>query len=128
MNFSSVINGVWWTLAECLMNFGILCAHFGTVTQCSVEPTVPKCAHKIPIFLNCKRCLSKIELFFSYLFLEEIYVLGIAVSEQIFLCIFILLRWYSNRKFDKKVLGRWPIISASKIGGRYRLLKKIGIC
>jgi hypothetical protein len=30
------------------MNFGILCAHFGTVTQCSVEPTVPKCAHKIP--------------------------------------------------------------------------------
>ena len=33
-----------------------------------------------------------------------------------------------RRKFDKKVLGRWPIISASKIGGRYRLLKKIGIC
>ena len=29
------------------MNFGILCAHFGTVTQCSVEPKVPKCAHKI---------------------------------------------------------------------------------
>jgi hypothetical protein len=44
---------------------------------------VPKCAHKIPIFLNCKRCLSKIEFFFSYLFLEEIYELGIAVSEQL---------------------------------------------
>ena len=24
-----------------LMNFGILCKHFGTVTQCSVDPTVP---------------------------------------------------------------------------------------
>ena len=24
-----------------LMNFGILCKHFGTVTQCSVYPTVP---------------------------------------------------------------------------------------
>ena len=24
-----------------LMNFGILCSHFGTVNQCSVEPTVP---------------------------------------------------------------------------------------
>ena len=23
-----------------VMNFGILCKHFGTVTQCSVEPTV----------------------------------------------------------------------------------------
>ena len=34
------------------MNFGILCAHFGTVTQCSVEPTVPKCAHKIPKFIK----------------------------------------------------------------------------
>ena len=34
------------------MNFGILCAHFGTVTQCSVEPTVPKCAHKIPKFME----------------------------------------------------------------------------
>ena len=34
-------------------------------------------------------------------------------------------------KFDKKkVLGRWPIITASKISGRYQyqLLKKIGIC
>ena len=29
------------------MNFGILWAHFGTVTQCLVEPKVPKCAHKI---------------------------------------------------------------------------------
>ena len=52
MNFSSVINGVWWTLAEFLMNFGILCAHFGTVTQCSVEPKVPKCAHKIATFFK----------------------------------------------------------------------------
>ena len=26
----------------------------------------------------------------------------------------------TDEKFDKKVLGRWPIISASKIGGRYR--------
>ena len=34
------------------MNFGILCAHFGTVTQCSVEPTVPECAHKIPKFIK----------------------------------------------------------------------------
>ncbi len=25
---------------ELLLNFGILCAHFGTVTQCSVNPTV----------------------------------------------------------------------------------------
>ncbi len=23
------------------MNFGILCKHFGTVTQCLVDPTVP---------------------------------------------------------------------------------------
>ena len=29
-------------------NFAILCAHFGTVTQCSFEPTMTKCAHKIP--------------------------------------------------------------------------------
>ena len=27
-------------------------AHFGTVTQCLVEPTVPKCAHKIPKFIK----------------------------------------------------------------------------
>ena len=27
-----------------------LCALFGTVTQCLVEPNVPKCAHKIPKF------------------------------------------------------------------------------
>ena len=43
MNFSSVINEVWWTLAKFLMKF---------VTQCSVEPTVPKCAHKIPKFIK----------------------------------------------------------------------------
>ena len=30
------------------MNFGILCAHFGTVAQCLVKPAVPKCAHRIP--------------------------------------------------------------------------------
>jgi hypothetical protein len=52
MNFSSVISGVWWTLAEFWMNFGILCAHFSTVTQCLVEPKVPKCAHKIPTFIK----------------------------------------------------------------------------
>ena len=33
-------------------NFAILCAHFGTVTQCSVEPTVPRCANKIPKFIK----------------------------------------------------------------------------
>ena len=27
-------------------------ARFGTVTQCSVEPTVSKCAHKIPKFIK----------------------------------------------------------------------------
>ena len=37
---------------EFWMNFGILCAHFGTVTQCSVEPKVPKCAHKIATFFK----------------------------------------------------------------------------
>ena len=65
---------------------------FGTVTQCSVEPTVPKCAYKIPKFITNS---AKV-----------------------------------HQKFDKKVLGRWPIISVPKIGGRcrYRLLKKIGIC
>ena len=43
--FSSVFNGFWWTFAEFLMDFGIynviVSAHFGTVTQCSVDPTVP---------------------------------------------------------------------------------------
>ena len=35
------------------MSFGIFfCAHFGTVTQYSVEPTMPKCAHKIPKFIE----------------------------------------------------------------------------
>ena len=34
------------------MNFGILWAHFGTVTQCLVEPKVPKCAHEIPTFIK----------------------------------------------------------------------------
>ena len=29
-----------------------LCALFGTVTQCLVEPTVLKCAHKIPKFIQ----------------------------------------------------------------------------
>jgi len=52
MNFSSVINGVWWTLAEFLMNFGILCAHFGTVGSTEHWVTVPKCAHKIPKFIQ----------------------------------------------------------------------------
>ena len=37
MNFSSVING----FVLIFMNFGILCEHFGTVTQCLVEPTMP---------------------------------------------------------------------------------------
>ena len=41
MNFLSVFNGFWWTLAEFLMNFGLLCKHFGIVTQCSVDPSVP---------------------------------------------------------------------------------------
>ena len=44
MNFSSVINGVWWTLAEFLMNFGILCAHFGIVGSTKHWVRVPKCA------------------------------------------------------------------------------------
>ena len=35
--------------------------------------------------------------FFPYLLLEESYALGIAVSGQICLCIFILLLWYSNQ-------------------------------
>ena len=40
--YESVNNGVW----------EFFCTHFGTVTQCSVEPTVPKCAHKIPKFIK----------------------------------------------------------------------------
>jgi hypothetical protein len=43
---------------------------------------------------------------------------------------FYFMNLMNSMLFDIKVLGRWPIISASKIGGRYRyrLLKKIGIC
>ena len=52
MNFSSVISGVWWTLAEFWMNFGILCAHFGTLGTTEHWVTVPKCAHKIPKFCS----------------------------------------------------------------------------
>ena len=37
---------------EFWMNFGLLCAHFGTVTQCLTEPIVPNCAHKIPTFIQ----------------------------------------------------------------------------
>ena len=41
MQLSSVFKGFWWNFAEFLMNLGILCKHFGTVTQCSVDPTLP---------------------------------------------------------------------------------------
>ena len=41
MKFSSVFNGFWLTVAAFLLDFGVLCKHFGTVTQCSVDPTVP---------------------------------------------------------------------------------------
>ena len=37
---------------EFWMNFGIVCAHFGTVTQCQVELKMPKYAHKIPTFIE----------------------------------------------------------------------------
>ena len=37
MNFPSVVNGVWWTLAEFLMKFDILCAYFGTVGRPNIE-------------------------------------------------------------------------------------------
>ena len=41
MKLSSVFHGFWWIFANFSMIFGILCEHFGTVTQCSVDPTVP---------------------------------------------------------------------------------------
>ena len=36
-----IFNGFWWTFAEFWMAIGIICKHFGTVTQCSVHRTVP---------------------------------------------------------------------------------------
>ena len=41
LSYLSVFNGFWWTFAEFLMDFGVLCKHFGIVTQCLVDPTVP---------------------------------------------------------------------------------------
>ena len=40
------------------MNFVILSAHFGTVTQCLVKLTMPKCALKIPKFIQIKKSIT----------------------------------------------------------------------
>ena len=45
MKFSQVFNGFWWFLNNFSMNFGILSAHFGTETQCSVDPSGAKSAY-----------------------------------------------------------------------------------
>ena len=55
------------------MNFGILCAHFGTVTQCSVEHTVPKCAHKIPKFIKNSAKVHQTPLITDIKFIQEYY-------------------------------------------------------
>ena len=44
--------------------WNFMSAHFGTVTQCSVEPTVPKCAHKIILqLLYAKKYMTNYKLF-----------------------------------------------------------------
>ena len=71
MKLSSVFHGFWWIFANFSMIFGILCEHFGTVTQCSVDPTVP-----LSETLKKTRNLSKMDfLWISTNFHEFLHVL-----------------------------------------------------
>ena len=70
------------------MNFGILYAHFGTVTQCLVEPKVPKCAHEIPTFIKHSAKVHETPLITDE---KSIYAWGIAISGLNFWWIFGIL-------------------------------------
>ena len=43
--FSLLFSGFWWIFAEFSMIFGISSAHFGTLTQCSVDPRCASSAY-----------------------------------------------------------------------------------
>ena len=54
MKFSLLFSGFWWIFAEFSMIFGISSAHFGTLTQCSVDPHSASSA-----YLKTSRNISK---------------------------------------------------------------------